>query len=289
MKPLQTLILPDGRHLAWEEAGDSEGMPILYCHGAPGSRLQRRVFMRARELHEAHVRMISPDRPGHGWSDFQPGRTIDQWPDDVAVLVDYLRLKHFAVLGFSGGTPYALAVAASRLPVSVIGLVSSDAPPGQVANVPAGLPDMAKRRPWLTGLMLQVVRLMAKVAPDFTADRGTAMLSEVDRKVVAAPRLRQRFLEMLRDAFRQGPQGGRLDLQLASRDWQVGPVPAGIPVHIWHGEADADSPLSIAHHLTDRLPQAHLHTFPGEGHVSVFVHHAGDIVRALGTAIQSPA
>lgn len=34
--------------------------------------------------------------------------------------------------------------------------------------------------------------------------------------------------------------------------------------------------------LAHRLPQAHLHTFPGEGHVSVFVQHAGDIVRALG-------
>jgi hypothetical protein len=71
--------------------------------------------------------------------------------------------------------------------------------------------------------MLQFVRLMAKVAPDFTADRGTAMLSDADHEVAADPRLRRHFLEMLRDTLRQGLSGLLLDLQLADRNWEVVP------------------------------------------------------------------
>jgi pimeloyl-ACP methyl ester carboxylesterase len=115
MESPRTLVLSDGRWLAWEEAGDPDGAPILYFHGSPGSRLQRRVFIRGSGLCDMQVYKISPDRPGHGWSDFQVDRSIEDWPNDVAAFADYLRLKRFAVLGFSGGTPYTLAVGSHKV------------------------------------------------------------------------------------------------------------------------------------------------------------------------------
>ena len=280
------LRLADGRRLSWDEAGDPGGVPIFFFHGAPGSGLQRRVFMNDEEdLRAAGVRLISPDRPGVGHSDPQPDRRIADWPGDVATLARHLRLGRFAVLGFSGGTPYAVAVAASNPRVGALGIVSGDAPPGRLVGIPGGLPATAAHRPGLTAVVLWMVRLAAQVAPDLTADRGTAMMSEADRRVVSDPGMRRRFIDMLRDALRQGPSGTLLDLQLADEDWDLDPPRAPIPVHIWHGEADADSPVSIARFLARRLPRATLHTFPDEGHVSVFVHHAGEIVRALRAAV----
>lgn len=96
--------------------------------------------------------------------------------------------------------------------------------------------------------------------------------------------MRRGFLEMLRDSLRQGPRGMLLDLQLANGHWEVQPPRRPMPIHIWHGEADADCPLSIARYLASHLPGAALHFYPGEGHVSVFVRHAGEILHALAAA-----
>ncbi len=257
---------------------------VEFFHGSPGSRLQRRVFVGETELRDAGVRMITPDRPGCGLSDFKPGRTVADVTNDIAAIAGHLRLGRFAVLGFSGGTTYGLAVAASGLTVGALGIVSGDAPPGGVPDVPAGLPQSAERHPFVSALVLRLVQVSVRVTPGFTVDRGTAMLSKPDQAVVADPRIRRDFLAMLRDALRQGPRGPLLDLRLGAREWQVEVPPPPVDVHLWHGEADADAPPSIVRYLASRLPGAHVLTYPGEGHVSVFVHHSGDMVRQLAAA-----
>ncbi len=105
----QAMILPDGRVLAYAEYGDLAGRPLFFFHGGNDSRLEAAI------LHETAVRMgirvIAPDRPGYGRSDFQPERTFLNWPDDVAQLADALSIPQFAVVGHSGGGPHAAAVA----------------------------------------------------------------------------------------------------------------------------------------------------------------------------------
>ncbi|MGH8915091.1 MAG: alpha/beta fold hydrolase, partial [Acidimicrobiia bacterium] len=196
METTRTLTLGDGRLLAWEEAGDPDGAPILFCHGSPGSRLQRRVFMN--DL--SGVRMITPDRPGCGRSDYQPGRRIGDWVEDATALVEHLGLSELGVLGFSGGTPYAIAAAASDLPIRALGIVSGDAPPACLSDVPTGLGDVAERWPRSISLLLRLSGFMARYAPDLSANRATSSLSPPDQVVVAEPRIRHAFLAMLRDA-----------------------------------------------------------------------------------------
>lgn len=85
---------------------------------------------------EAGIRLIAPDRPGMGGSDFQPGRRVIDWPADVAALAEHLALERFAVLGYSGGAPFAAAVGA-MLPERVrsVSLVAC------VAHLAPGLED----------------------------------------------------------------------------------------------------------------------------------------------------
>src|SRR5437667_4531585 len=92
--------LPDGRELAWSEAGDPVGAPVFAFHGTPGSR--RQLLFDAAPLLAARVRFIAPDRPGYGHSTFHPGRTLRDWAGDVAALADHLGIERFAVLGISG-------------------------------------------------------------------------------------------------------------------------------------------------------------------------------------------
>src|SRR5436190_10650714 len=129
--------LRDGRVLAYAEYGSPGGLPIIHCHGTPSSRVEGDLIFDAAIAAELGVRIIVPDRPGMGRSDFQPGRRIVDWPNDVLELAAALGLDRFAVLGESGGSPYAAACAA-LIPARVraLGLLGGVAPfdaPGVLA------------------------------------------------------------------------------------------------------------------------------------------------------------
>ena len=62
----QTMQLANGRTLGFAEFGSPEGVPILYFHGNPGSRLELTLFDDLdAALTRLNLRMISVDRPGH--------------------------------------------------------------------------------------------------------------------------------------------------------------------------------------------------------------------------------
>lgn len=71
------------------------------------------------------ILLVSASRPGLGLSDPDPGRTLLDWPSDVAALADHLRIERFAVVGRSAGGPFAAACAhALPLRVSSLAIVS---------------------------------------------------------------------------------------------------------------------------------------------------------------------
>jgi pimeloyl-ACP methyl ester carboxylesterase len=95
MKIDNVLTLPDGRELAYAEFGKPDGHPVLYCHGAPCSRLEP-LLLEDDVYSQLGLRVICPDRPGMGQSDFQSDRGFSDWPKDVIFLMEALtklRLK----------------------------------------------------------------------------------------------------------------------------------------------------------------------------------------------------
>ena len=127
----QMITLSDDRRLGYAEYGDPQGWPLMFFHGTPGSRVMARFAgPKAREL---GLRLIAPDRPGFGLSDFQPQRRLLDWAKDVEELADALNLEQFSVVGVSGGGPY-VAVCAWKLGERLIsaGIVSGLAPEDRV-------------------------------------------------------------------------------------------------------------------------------------------------------------
>jgi pimeloyl-ACP methyl ester carboxylesterase len=116
-----TVTLSDGRVLGYAEHGDPEGAPIIYNHPLPrGPQLQsRRACAESRRRAVVHL-----ERPGIGLSIRAPGRTLADWPADVAEFAEALGIDRFAVVGVSAGGPYALSLAIA-LPerVTCVGLV----------------------------------------------------------------------------------------------------------------------------------------------------------------------
>src|SRR5438132_12266206 len=76
----QTIRLSDGGTLGYAEYGDPSGVPVLFFHGTPSSRLATAPSWSDTSL---GVRLIVPDRPGIGLSTYKPKRTLLDWPNDV--------------------------------------------------------------------------------------------------------------------------------------------------------------------------------------------------------------
>ncbi|WP_295880520.1 alpha/beta hydrolase [uncultured Thiohalocapsa sp.] len=289
------VTLPDGRRLAYAEYGAASGHPVLYCHGFPSSRREARL-MHADAV-AAGARIIAPDRPGYGDSDHAPGRRLADWADDCAALVGALGLSHFAIVGVSGGGPYALACAChlpARLPPARAGALAAC-----TLVCPLGPIHHAR----LTRQMNPAARASLRVGrwPGWVADLiygapTTAVLARWPQLVekfrhIAAPAADRAVLRAgdtaailnrtIADAMRNGALGARRDLWLYTHDWGLELGQIHRPIRIWHGEADGTVPVSHARWLAAHLPDTSLTLLPGEGHYSVPIGFARRILTEL--------
>jgi pimeloyl-ACP methyl ester carboxylesterase len=105
----------DGRILEYLEVGDSTGRPVVFLHGTPGTAGSADLLDDAACRHG--VRLLALSRPGYGaTTTTAPG--LVSVGQDVGELTNGLGVGEFAVVGVSGGGPFALAVGAT-LPTRV--------------------------------------------------------------------------------------------------------------------------------------------------------------------------
>ena len=279
----RAIRLRDGRRLGYAERGDPGGRPLLYFHGWPGSRVEGRVGDEAARA--TGVRLLALDRPGMGLSDYQPRRTLVDWPDDVIQVAAALGLDRFAVLGISGGGPYAAACAwklSERL--TGAGIVSGLAPV-DVPGVIAGMGRQNRLAFRLVGRLAVLRRvLMASTAvsvrrhPDRVLERGVA--AAVDKQYLDRPDVRTILAESLSEAFRTGSRGPAWELALYSRPWGFRLEDIRAPVHVWHGEQDANHPVAMGRHLATVITDCQASFYPGEGHLH-FIDRLPEILGAV--------
>src|SRR6201997_10959 len=104
--------LPGDRRVGYAEYGDPSGPVVLWFHGTPGGRRQFPLVGR-RAAEKLGLRVVTVERPGSGLSDPHPYRGVADWATDMAHVADALGAERLAVVGLSGGGPYALACAAT--------------------------------------------------------------------------------------------------------------------------------------------------------------------------------
>ena len=281
------LRLEDGRALAYAEWGDASGLPLFHYHGSSSSRLEHPLQPGVLE----GVRLVTIDRPGHGLSDFQPERTLLHWPEDVAALADHLEIDRFAVSGWSAGGPYALACA-YRIPerLTGVGVISSLGPhdrPGATAGMDrfnkVAL-AMSRRLPWAVNrrLMAMMGRVFTR-DPEGAAQRRFASLPSPDRHALSDRRAADMLLASMVESFRAGSDGSAWEARLLTLPWGFALQDIAIPVALWHGDADINSPLAAATYLSRTIPNASLTVFPDEGHFLI-LKHWGEFIRQLSDA-----
>jgi pimeloyl-ACP methyl ester carboxylesterase len=290
---VSTIRLADGRRLAFAEFGDSAGSPVVSMHGWMSSRLVRHPDDRLTA--SLGVRLITVDRPGVGRSDPQPGMTMPGVAADVAALADALGLDRFAVLGHSGGGPFALACAA-RLAgrVTRAGVACSfapfDRPRGLAALTPRmrGFVRLLRLAPWLAGPMMRNLPRDHRRDPERAFAKQFGELCPGDRAALDDPAIRANLLEAAVEALRGGSAGVAQEARVIfARRWGFAPGEVAVPTALWYGSADTIVPVEMGRHLADQIPDARLTVFEHEGHM-LHVTHWAEILTALARR-DSPA
>ena len=281
----QTIQLPDGRELGYAEYGVPDGEPIFFFHGTPGSRLSG--------LHTGILasprgaRVIAPDRPGYGLSDFQPRRTVMDWGRDIEALADALDIERFAVLGYSGGGAFAAACAVA-LPERLAGItmVSSTGPPEFTGSI-GGFTRLhrlqwfvARRLPPLVWLYTARLAARARRDAESLVDERASSSPTADRTVMERPVIRTMMAEDWKEAFRQGGRATAYEFTLLTRPWGFRLDEIEAPVHLWHGEQDAIIPVQLARRTAAAIPRCQATFVPDAGHL-VLIDHAGAILDTL--------
>ncbi len=290
MKDISQIIeLSNGRNLGYIEYGNPNAVPIFYFHGRDGSRLEA-VFGKESFCNELEIRFVCPDRPGMGLSDFQKDRLITDWPNDIIELAEHLAIDKFAVLGGSGGTPYALACA-YKIPDFLTGcaIVSGLGPYNLIKDKIEKQTRyqfiIARRFPLLHRLMLTLTlrRFNNEQWWEKNFQKLYKKLPERDQAMISDSTIKKRMINKTKEAYNQGIKGPAEDFRLYTKPWgfELNEIPNTVNVHIFHGELDSTIPVVIAQELSDQIPNCNITIYPDEGHMSTYINHFTEIIEKL--------
>ncbi|MFI5708141.1 alpha/beta fold hydrolase [Kribbella sp. NPDC051620] len=262
------VVAADGRTLKYCLYGDEAGVPVIAHHGTPGTRWERPDVIAA--IEETGLRVLLHGRPGYG-SDRQPGRTVADVAADVELLADAAGWDRFAVTGFSGGGPHALATAA-LLPDRVIrcSTVAAIAPPGTTAF--ASLDWTADAHRGEHFLREQLTRRGPEILQTFTSEAPDGGRTGVpDGRQAGVPGGTRTAAsdggryERMWAACVDGLDGWIDDYLALSKAWGFELQDIVVPVEVWFGSEDDNSTPAHAEWLATAIPGAEARSYPG-GH-----------------------
>lgn len=271
--------LYDGRKLGFAEYGNPDGVPVIVNHGVAASRLQTHPDENIAV--QAGVRLIVPDRPGIGLSDFKENRQVMEWSDDVRQLADQLGIERFAMIGLTTGGGHWTLQCAFKIPhrLSAVSLVSTRISLAMLQAAPSirSLLGMARVTPSLFYQYLKIMGVSVKKHPEIYLKRRLPDHAEVDQTFLRSPVGEKLFIEPLVEALRQGPKGIAWDIVISMKEWGFDLGQISYPVKIWHGMDDLIVPFEEAESAARLLPNCKTVFVENEGQY-LFVNHWKEIL-----------
>jgi pimeloyl-ACP methyl ester carboxylesterase len=268
-----------GRPLEVKEYGDPRGHPAFFFHGLIGSHYQAAYI--AQQARQLGLRVIAPNRPGVGRSQFVERQSALEAVPDVEDMAAALDLDQFSVIGISGGTPYALACL-HRLPsrIRTTTIISGMGP----ARLPRALEGMDRARRMALelgsrypGLARQESRRWGerfRAAPGAFLKRLVSTWAAADQALFERKDVFDLFLNDLTQVFvdGDGPETFAQELRLY-RNYGFSPaeLPANHHVTLWHGLHDIIVPPSMAWQMAQVLPRCEAHFVPGGHFVAISI------------------
>lgn len=237
----------NGLTVSYQRTGD--GPACLLLHGFSHDS---RVWRPQLESLSDQFTVIAWDAPGAGQSPDPPGTYgIEDWADCLAVFLDDVGVQGAHVVGLSWGGLLAQELY-RRHPARVWSLVLADTYAGWKGSLPEPIPEER---------LAACLRDASLPSNEFVAAYLPRMFSESATKEV------QEELAGIMSDFHPG--GFRLmATALANADTRDLLPNIAVPTLLVWGDADARSPMNVAHQFRHAIPGARLAIISGAGHVS---------------------
>jgi pimeloyl-ACP methyl ester carboxylesterase len=281
--------LEDGAIIAFEEYGDRDGVPVMFCHGWPSSRTMAQLTDEpARDL---GIRILSADRPGISGSSLQPNRKLTDWPRLVEQIADHLGIHDFRMLAISGGAPYAYATGATMPQrVRAIAIVGGAPPLAEISDSNGLLPlyrwmlTLYRIQPRLLRRLFYLVRPVLSLRPPLRFRPvllKMLLLRPCDAESLRDAAAFEAIFESQRRAWRASAEGVVADAQIYAQPWGFAIEDVRVPVRLWHGKQDRAFSVRLAEEVANRLPNCHARFVDDAGHYSLPIRHMRDILKDL--------
>jgi pimeloyl-ACP methyl ester carboxylesterase len=283
--------LADGRNVEAFVDSASDGLPLVFHHGTPGSGRPLTVLVEGARSNG--LRWVSISRPGFGGSTRLAGRHVGDVATDTSAVLDHLGIDRCVVAGWSGGGPHALACGA-LIPDRVAGVLviagcapypaegldwTSGMSDGDAAEAEAAINDSDRLR-----------RMIEPRGAWYLSAKGADLVGALtgrfpDAEIAALAPHATEFVACIADAVAPGVDAWIDDWRAVVSPWGFDVADVAVPVVLWHGELDDSCPLAHAKWLHDRLPDSTLEVQPGQGHLAIGVTHTREMFDALMTAV----
>jgi pimeloyl-ACP methyl ester carboxylesterase len=271
------LRTPDGRTLEYLVEGDPNGYPLVHHHGTPGAAIPYPAYATAAK--ERGLALIQYSRAGYGESSPRPDRTVADVAEDIEALLDHLGHDDFVTLGWSGGGPHSLACAA-RLSGRCRAAATGAGVAPYLAEDLEFLEGMGPENHEEFGAAVQgrhaLEPYLQKEASTFStttadqiADALGGLVSPVD-KAYATGEFAARTLASFQRACLNGVEGWAEDDLAFTRHWGFELADIAVPVSVWQGAEDRMVPFSHGKWLAAHVPEAAVHLYDDQGHLSLW-------------------
>ena len=286
MRKYNYCTLSDGRKLSYMEFGKADGHPVFYFHGSPSSCFEP-LLIGEEIFYKFGLRIISPNRPGVGMSDFQENRTFNDWPKDVISLAKHLQIDKFSIFGNSGGASYVVACAA-LIPERLISAVVISG--GWQMNMKETKKNLkfpfnifwflARNFPFLLPTLLGTMKSSSTETKEKALEKAKKMSAPADFEAL---KIGDRFevLSKSTDEAILNKKGAAWDLRLYLKKLEINLEQIAFPITFFHGELDRNMPIEVARLMTSKIPNTKLITYPGEAHLSMLCNHFVDAAEHL--------
>jgi pimeloyl-ACP methyl ester carboxylesterase len=237
----------DGLSISYQRSGDGPALVLLH-----GFLSDSRAWTPQLQSLSDQFTVIAWDAPGAGLSTDPPETFgIGEWADCLSAFLGAAEVERPHVIGLSWGGILAQEFY-RRHSMQVRSLVLADTYAGWKGSLPDPIPQV-RLAGCLADASLPPDVLVSKYLPGmFTESVGQGVREETARMM---------------SEFH--PAGFRLmALTSATTDTRDLLSSIAVPTLLIWGDADARSPMTVAHQLYDAIPGARLVIIPGAGHIS---------------------
>lgn len=280
----RTVVLPDGRLIAFRDLGNPDGVPVFILHPVVQSSLMRP--QEAAMAGECGVRLISVERPGIGLSTHDPEGNYASFANDLASVADALGIGNFYMIGWASGAPYALT-AASRLGARVSRLALVTPRLNFRSDLEATSPMRQffgglRRHPWIFETVFSIMRAKRSRRLLRPMIRNFLETSEPDSRLFERdPALLDCFADSLIEAIDRSHKGIVAELNFYAAETPAETSGLAKPLLVWHGPEDEMNSIADVKRMLDGVPVEAFHVVEGQGHMVLFTNFKEVLARLI--------